>query len=92
MPANSQLVNGVFVGRVYFWGVLCGSFCGSSRFDRLVGRGYIGRYAKTAFETPIPVSEEAAYDFEWDAVKALANVRKHGVTFDQAATVVHARL
>ena len=28
-----------------------------------------------------------AYDFEWDAVKALSNARKHGVTFDQAATV-----
>lgn len=27
------------------------------------------------------------YDFEWDSVKALSNVRKHGVTFDQAATV-----
>ena len=33
------------------------------------------------------MSEEAAYDFEWDTVKALANARKHGVTFDQAATV-----
>jgi uncharacterized DUF497 family protein len=33
------------------------------------------------------MSEQAAYDFEWDAVKLLANVRKHGVTFDQAATV-----
>ncbi len=33
------------------------------------------------------MSEQAAYDFEWDAVKALANARKHGVTFDQAATV-----
>ncbi len=31
--------------------------------------------------------QESNYDFEWDAVKALANVRKHGVTFDQAATV-----
>lgn len=28
-----------------------------------------------------------AYDFEWDSAKALSNVRKHGVTFDQAATV-----
>ena len=27
------------------------------------------------------------YDFEWDIGKALANVTKHGVTFDQAATV-----
>ncbi len=25
--------------------------------------------------------------FEWDAVKAAANVRKHGVDFDEAATV-----
>ena len=33
------------------------------------------------------MSQEAAYDFEWDAAKALANARKHGVTFDQAATV-----
>ncbi len=34
------------------------------------------------------MSEQVAYDFEWDAVKALSNVRKHGVTFDQAATVL----
>jgi uncharacterized protein len=33
------------------------------------------------------MSEQAAYDFEWDTVKALANAHKHGVTFDQAATV-----
>jgi uncharacterized protein len=33
------------------------------------------------------MSEQVAYDFEWDAVKALANARKHSVTFDQAATV-----
>jgi uncharacterized protein len=33
------------------------------------------------------MSEQAAYDFEWDAVKALANTHKHGVSFDQAATV-----
>ena len=33
------------------------------------------------------MSEEVAYDFEWDTVKALANARKHGVTFDQAVTV-----
>lgn len=26
-------------------------------------------------------------DFEWDQSKAAANVRKHGVTFDEAATV-----
>lgn len=30
---------------------------------------------------------EIVYDFEWDAAKALANVTKHSVTFDQAATV-----
>jgi len=33
------------------------------------------------------VSAEIVYDFEWDGAKALANVAKHGVTFDQAATV-----
>lgn len=27
------------------------------------------------------------YLFEWDPVKAEANVRKHGVTFDEASTV-----
>jgi len=27
------------------------------------------------------------YDFEWDAAKAISNLVKHGVTFDQAATV-----
>ena len=27
------------------------------------------------------------YLFEWDPVKAAANVRKHGVTFDEASTV-----
>ncbi len=26
-------------------------------------------------------------EFEWDPPKAAANVRKHGVTFDEAATV-----
>lgn len=26
-------------------------------------------------------------NFEWDAPKALANVKKHGITFDEAATV-----
>ncbi|MBX3307844.1 MAG: BrnT family toxin, partial [Nitrospira sp.] len=25
--------------------------------------------------------------FEWDPTKAAANVRKHGVTFDEASTV-----
>ncbi len=33
------------------------------------------------------MSTEIVYDFEWDAAKALTNVAKHGVTFDQAATV-----
>jgi len=33
------------------------------------------------------MNEETAYDFEWDAVKALSNVQKHGVTFDQAAAI-----
>ncbi len=33
------------------------------------------------------MSQEVAYEFEWDAAKALSNARKHGVTFDQAATV-----
>ncbi len=28
-----------------------------------------------------------AGDFEWDAAKAAANVRKHGVTFEEAMTV-----
>lgn len=27
------------------------------------------------------------YTFEWDPAKAAANVRKHGVTFDEASTV-----
>jgi len=27
------------------------------------------------------------YDFEWDPVKAKSNYRKHGIGFDQAATV-----
>ncbi len=30
---------------------------------------------------------ESAFDFEWDAHKAESNARKHGVTFEQAATV-----
>jgi uncharacterized protein len=29
------------------------------------------------------------FQFEWDAVKADADARKHGVTFDLAATVFH---
>lgn len=30
---------------------------------------------------------DLAYDFEWDAHKADSNLRKHGVTFEQAASV-----
>ena len=33
------------------------------------------------------MSQEVLYDFEWDPAKALSNLRKHGVSFDQAATV-----
>jgi uncharacterized DUF497 family protein len=29
------------------------------------------------------------FQFEWDEVKADANARKHGVTFEQASTVFH---
>ena len=28
-----------------------------------------------------------AYDYEWDTQKAASNVKKHGVTFEQAASV-----
>ena len=31
--------------------------------------------------------QQVSYDFEWDSVKALANTRKHGVSFEQATTV-----
>lgn len=30
---------------------------------------------------------DVAYDFEWDAQKASVNLTKHGVTFEQAASV-----
>ena len=30
---------------------------------------------------------DVTFDFEWDPVKALSNQQKHGVTFDQAASV-----
>lgn len=30
---------------------------------------------------------EVYYDFEWDARKAASNLLKHGVAFEQAATV-----
>jgi hypothetical protein len=33
------------------------------------------------------VTPEFQYNFEWSQTKATANVRKHGVSFEQAATV-----
>lgn len=33
------------------------------------------------------MSSPIAYDFEWDPTKAFANFDKHGLTFEQAATV-----
>jgi uncharacterized protein len=33
------------------------------------------------------MSRGATYDFQWDPAKALANARKHDVSFDEAATV-----
>jgi hypothetical protein len=33
------------------------------------------------------MSQEAVYEFEWDPTKALSNVRKHGISFEQSATV-----
>jgi uncharacterized DUF497 family protein len=33
------------------------------------------------------MSDETAYDFEWDPAKAAGNARKHEVAFDDAATV-----
>lgn len=30
---------------------------------------------------------DTVYDFQWDAVKAATNADKHGVTFEQAASV-----
>jgi uncharacterized protein len=30
---------------------------------------------------------ETVYDFQWNPAEALYNVRKHGVAFDEAATV-----
>jgi len=30
---------------------------------------------------------DVQYDFEWDSFKAMANRRKHSVTFEQAAEV-----
>jgi uncharacterized DUF497 family protein len=31
--------------------------------------------------------EETVYDFEWDPAKALSNLQKHGVSFEDATTV-----
>jgi uncharacterized protein len=33
------------------------------------------------------MTQQITYDFEWDPGKALSNLRKHGVSFDQAARV-----
>ena len=33
------------------------------------------------------MSSGVLYDFEWDLEKAISNFAKHGVTFEQAATV-----
>ena len=33
------------------------------------------------------MNSETIYDFQWDPAKALANERKHDVTFEEAATV-----
>ena len=33
------------------------------------------------------MSDATAYNFQWDPIKALSNLHKHGVSFDQAATV-----
>lgn len=33
------------------------------------------------------MNTEIIYDFDCDAAKAIVNIAKHGVTFDQAATV-----
>lgn len=38
------------------------------------------------------MTDRVVYDFEWDGAKALSNVDKHGVNFDQAATVFLDRL
>lgn len=33
------------------------------------------------------MANEVVYDFEWNNAKALLNFSKHGITFDQGATV-----
>ena len=32
---------------------------------------------------------ERQFQFEWDEIKASTNIRKHGVSFEMAATVFH---
>jgi uncharacterized DUF497 family protein len=34
------------------------------------------------------MSGETVYEFGWDPAKPISNARKHGITFDQAATVL----
>jgi uncharacterized DUF497 family protein len=41
---------------------------------------------KKAWQTDKSIKRRGV-EFEWDSQKAAANVRKHGVTFDEAATV-----
>jgi uncharacterized DUF497 family protein len=36
---------------------------------------------------PDPVLSEREFQFEWDETKAAANIRKHGVSFELAASV-----
>jgi uncharacterized protein len=38
---------------------------------------------------PAESAQIPAYDFQWDASKAMANVLKHGVSFESAATVLN---
>jgi len=33
------------------------------------------------------MDEATVYEFDWDTAKALSNRRKHGVAFDDAATI-----
>jgi uncharacterized DUF497 family protein len=35
------------------------------------------------------MADNFEFHFEWDAVKAASNQRKHGISFDLAATVFH---
>ena len=37
-------------------------------------------------------NQQNEYQFEWDAAKAVSNLRKHKVSFEQAATVFKDRL